>query len=95
MADQRTLLRRANMAYSQFDQFLQEATHQDPESDATLDRDAFYGLYTSWCFVSQNTPQAEPVFWKAMKQRLRPGDRLRMTGPAAADYILNSYQAVV
>ena len=30
-----------------------------------------------------------------MKQRLRPGNKLRMTGPAAADYLLNSYQAVV
>ena len=83
------------MADSQFDQFLQEATCQHPQPDAALDRDAFYGLYTSWCFVSQSTPQAEPVFWKAMKQRLRPGNKLRMTGPAAADYLLNSYQAVV
>lgn len=83
------------MAHSKFDQFLQEATHQDPESDAALEGDAFYGLYTSWCFVSQNTPQTEDVFWEEMSQRLRPGDKLRMKGPAAADYFLNSYQAVV
>jgi hypothetical protein len=95
MADQRTLLRRANVAYSQFDQFLQEATHQDPESDATLDRDAFYGLYTSWCYISHAPPEPEHLFWEAMGQRIGPRHRMRMKGPAAADYILASYPAVV
>jgi hypothetical protein len=84
------------MAHSQFDQFLQEATYQDPGSDTTLEGDAFYGLYTSWCLVTQNSPQTERIFRAAMKERV--GSRrngLRMTGPAAADYFLNSYQAVV
>lgn len=30
-----------------------------------------------------------------MQQRLSPGQQLRMKGPAAADYILNRYQAVI
>ena len=83
------------MAHSQFDQFLQEATYRDPESDVALDGDSLYGLYTSWCFVTQNTPQAEHVFWEAMSQRTGPGDKLRMKGPAAADYILHSYRSLV
>lgn len=83
------------MAQSQFDQFLSEATYKDQESGVTLEGDAFYGLYTSWCCLSHITPQPEHVFWEAMGQRVSPGHKLRMKGPAAADYILNSYQAVV
>jgi len=83
------------MAHSQFDQFLHEATYQDRESDLTLAGDSFYGLYTSWCYVSHRTPQAEHLFWTAMDQRVGPGQCLRMKGPAAADYILSSYPAVV
>jgi hypothetical protein len=83
------------MAQSQFDQFLTEATYQDPETGSTLSRDAFYGLYTSWCSVSQEVQQAEHVFWDAMTKLVGPVHQLRMTGPAAADYILTSYPAVV
>ncbi len=83
------------MAHSQFDQFLREATYPDQESDWTLDADTFYGLYTSWCYVSHRSPQPEHVFWTAMSQRVNPGQCLRMKGPAAADYILCSYPAVV
>ena len=83
------------MAQSPFDQFLSEATYRDQGSDSTLNGDAFYGLYTSWCYVPQNTQQPEHIFCEAMRQRIGPMHRLRMKGPAAADYILNSYQAVV
>lgn len=83
------------MAQSQFEQFLAEATYQDPETVSTLSRDTFYGLYTSWCNVSQETPQAEEVFWEAIPLLVGPDHHLRMTGPAAADYILASYPAVV
>jgi hypothetical protein len=83
------------MAHSQFDQFLKEATYRDRESDPALNGDAFYGLYTSWCYVSQTTRQAEHTFWAAMRNRVSPGQCLKMKGPAAADYILTSYAAVV
>jgi len=83
------------VAHSQFDQFLQEATYVDPDSETTLDADTLYGLYTSWCVLSQRKPHPEHAFWAAMDHRLSPGQRLRMKGPAAADYILTSYQAVV
>lgn len=83
------------MAHSQFDQFLQEATYREYESSSTLDGDSFYGLYTSWCSVSHNTPRTEHTFWAAMKDRVGPGQGLRMKGPAAADYLLTSYPALV
>ena len=83
------------MAHSQFDQFLREATSPDFESDTTLNRDSFYGLYTSWCFLSGHAPQSERAFWAGIGHRVSHGQSLKMKGPAAADYILTSYQAVV
>ncbi|TLM84562.1 hypothetical protein FDW83_07565 [Pseudarthrobacter sp. NamE2] len=83
------------MAHSQFDQFLSEATCPNQESDSTLEGDSFYGLYTSWCCLSGEVPRSEQAFWTAMTQRITPGQCLKMKGPAAADYILYSYQAVV
>ncbi|WP_309484129.1 hypothetical protein [Pseudarthrobacter sp. NS4] len=89
------MLKRAIIAYSQFDQFLQEATYREQESDSTLDGDSFYGLYTSWCSVSHNTPRTEHTFWAAMRHRVGSGHGLRMKGPAAANYILTSNPALV
>ncbi|YCQ22268.1 hypothetical protein M1D93_09380 [Arthrobacter sp. Z1-9] len=83
------------MAYSEFDQFLQESTYRVQESDSSLDGDSLYGLYTSWCSVSHNIPRSEHTFWEAMSHRVGPGQGLRMKGPAAADYILTSYPALV
>ena len=85
------------MAVSHFDRFLNEATAPDQHGGATLKKDQLYGLYTSWCLLNQSTPADAADFWTAMKARhIRPSDsRLRMTGPAAADYILSSYPALV
>lgn len=84
------------MADSQYDQFLQDATTSDPGSEFTLTPDALYGLYTSWCYLTLQEPRPERVFWTAMRRRIGPGvNGLRMKGPAAADYILSSYPALV
>ncbi|MGO4807817.1 hypothetical protein AB4089_22160 [Arthrobacter sp. 2MCAF15] len=85
------------MADSQYDQFLQEATTLDDQSDSVLGQDCLYGLYTSWCFLSQTAPRPEDAFWAAMKEKkIRPGHaHLRMKGPAAADYIVSSYPGLV
>ncbi len=85
------------MADSQYDQFLQEATTPDAASGSVLGRDSLYGVYTSWCFLSRTVPRPEDAFWAAMKKkRIRPGHtRLRMKGPAAADYILSSYPGLI
>lgn len=83
------------MGYSEFDKFLQEATYRELESTSTLDGDSFYGLYTSWCKVTASTLRTEHAFWAAMRDRVGPGQGLRMKGPAAADYILTSHPALV
>ena len=85
------------MADSQYDQFLREATTQDLECGRALGRNRLYGLYTSWCFLSQVAPGPEDAFWTAMKKRRIDPNRtgLRMKGPAAADYILASYPHLV
>lgn len=84
------------MAHSQFDLFLEEATYFDQASDSTLDRDQFFGLYMSWCFINQHVPGPEDTFWAAMEDKM-PGGRkgVRMTGPAAADYIVTTYPELV
>ncbi|MFC4395322.1 hypothetical protein [Arthrobacter sedimenti] len=84
------------MASSQFQQFLHEATTSEPSSDRPLGPDCLYGLYVSWAALHGLTPKPDQAFRAGM---LRCGvdvrnSRLRMTGPAAADYILSSYPAV-
>ena len=85
------------MADSQFDQFLLEATTSDASAMAGVDRDCLYGVYTSWCFLTQSVPRPEDTFWAAMRQkRIRPGRTpLRIKGPAAADYIMATYPGMI
>ncbi|MBT2566972.1 hypothetical protein J7I84_10795 [Arthrobacter sp. ISL-85] len=84
------------MAQLQFDQFLEAATYRDREPGTHLDRDSLYGLYTSWCCVSGQEPEAEHAFWTAIRERVGAGEHLHMKKcPAAADYILASYPPVV
>lgn len=84
------------MAISQFQQFLHEATVFDPATDSTLGSDCLYGLYVSWAELNRLQPKSDQVFRAAMHRcGIDLADsRLRMTGPAAADYILCSYPAV-
>jgi hypothetical protein len=80
------------MTKSHFERFLVEATIPD-ETQHPLGPDCFYGLYTSWCLLHNITPVQDFTFRSAME---RCGidwrtSRRRMIGPAAADYILESY----
>jgi hypothetical protein len=85
------------MANSQYDQFLREATISGIACDPVPGRDCLYGLYTSWCLLSQTAPGPENVFWEAMRKRkIRPGKTpLHIKGPAAVDYILSTYPELV
>ncbi|WP_317616962.1 hypothetical protein [Arthrobacter globiformis] len=60
------------MAVSQFDQFLHDATICDPDAGSTLGRDRLYGLYISWCTITQTRPRRERSFWAAMHRRVDP-----------------------
>lgn len=84
------------MADDLFDVFLRDATAFDPSLGTTIEPDPLFGLYTSWCSITCQQPCTEASFWEAMRQRFRSGPNgLRMKGPAAADYFLNSYPALV
>jgi len=85
------------MGFSKIDRFLSEATTPDQEGDASLRKDQLYGLYTSWCMLNQFAPATAGEFWSEMKsRRIRSSDsRLRMTGAAAADYILATRPVLV
>lgn len=83
------------MATSHFSMFLAEATVPDFDTDCPLSADCLYGLYTSWCFL-QGIEATPDVTFRAAMHRLGidvHNSRLRMIGPAAADYILSSYPA--
>jgi len=81
------------MAASHFTAFLDEATVPDFDTDCPLTADCLYGLYVSWCALQGRDPEPDFTFRAAMHCRGVDvhDSRLRMTGPAAADYILSSY----
>ncbi|MET3812597.1 hypothetical protein [Arthrobacter sp. UYEF3] len=78
--------------------FVQDCIAADTTEDQRLTDDEMYGLYLSWCFLHHLRPATCKSFWAAMsslgfhqrrkskRRYIRPG--LRMTGPAAVDYIL-------
>jgi hypothetical protein len=83
------------MAASHFSTFLAEATVPEFDTDCPMSADCLYGLYVSWCFLNGLEAKPDVTFRAAMH---RAGvdihdSRLRMVGPAAADYILSSYPA--
>ena len=83
------------MATSHFNQFLDEATIAELDTDCPLSADCLYGLYVSWCLLQGLEAKPDATFRAAMH---RCGvdiydSRLRMVGPAAMDYILASYPA--
>ena len=83
------------MTSTHFDRFLRESLITERETDAGLGKDELYGLYTSWCLLHEIAPVDDISFRSAMERRgvdLR-NSRRRMTGAAAADYILASYPA--
>jgi hypothetical protein len=82
------------MATSHFEQFLLKATVPD-DAHCPLGPDCLYGLHTSWCLLQHINPAPDITFRAAMHRRgiRRRNSRLRMTGLAAADYILASYPA--
>ncbi|GAB2736282.1 hypothetical protein ACX801_12710 [Arthrobacter bambusae] len=89
------------MTPPQISQFLQDCIIKDDTNDSGLDADVFYGLYISWCSLHRKIPLPDHAFRTALrlagfvKEKDGKGKKgvfqgLRMTGPAAVDYILNS-----
>ncbi len=93
------------MSTSNYGHFLSDCIAVDPGEDQVLAEDEMYGLYVSWCALRQQAAEPSREFWTAMSSLghterhrtdngyVRPG--LRMTGPAAVDYILASRPSLV
>lgn len=98
-------LRIAHMTTSQYARFISDCIAADGGEDHGLAEDAMYGVYISWCALDRQPPQSSTAFWTAMsdlglherrrisRRYIRPG--LRMTGPAAVDYVLASRPSMV
>jgi hypothetical protein len=83
---------------SHFDRFLSEAIAVDREAGAGLGPDALYGLYTSWCLMTDAHTATARALFKALKDRhgiSSSNNALAMTGPAARNYILASAPNVI
>lgn len=87
------------MTSPQISSFLQDCVVKDDTADDVMDLDTAYGLYISWCVLNRKIPVPDHTFRTALHlEGIRPRKRggthilpgLRMTGPAATDYILNS-----
>jgi hypothetical protein len=86
------------MTTTDYARFLTTCISADPDLDEGLADDELYGVYISWCLLQRLRPEPSEAFWTAMRDLgirdprwgsrglIRPG--LRMTGPAAVDYIL-------
>lgn len=93
------------MTTMNYGHFLSDCIAVDPGEDQELAEDEMYGLYVSWCALRQQPAESSRKFWTAMSslghterhridsRYVRPG--LRMTGPAAVDYILSSRPSLV
>lgn len=77
---------------SHFEAFLSQAVDEGRDTEAGLDPDELYGLYTSWCLLNNEDPRPPESLWQALKaHRIKPADNhLGMKGQAAADYIISS-----
>ena len=88
------------MTSRDFTCFITDCIAADAAGDPGLTEDEMYGVYISWCGLRSLRPEPCGEFWAAMsglglserrrvnRRYVRPG--LRMTGPAAVDYILSS-----
>lgn len=93
------------MENGDYARFVQDCIAADTLDDHMLTEDQLFGVYLSWCALLAQTPESCESFWAAMS-RLGVHERrgkdhryirrgLRMTGPAALDYILASQPSLV
>ncbi|MFK0009731.1 hypothetical protein ACIQTZ_22030 [Paenarthrobacter sp. NPDC090520] len=88
------------MTKTHISSFLADSVYFEEDTEEGLDSDALYGLYISWCRLGNKIPAPDSVFAADVQAagltfldrdgiRVYPG--LRMVGPAARDYVMNSF----
>ncbi len=92
------------METSDYARFIHDCIAADTFDDHELTEDQIYGVYLSWWWLDGQPPGPCESFWATMS-RLGVHERrgshhyivpgLRMTGPAALDYILASRTSLV
>lgn len=92
------------METSDYTRFIQDCIAADTARDQGLTEDQLYGVYLSWCHLGQRPAASYESFQSAMSKLglSRRQDnhcyiwpKLRMTGPAAVDYILASQPSLL
>jgi hypothetical protein len=88
------------METSDYTRFIRDCIAANAAEDKGLSEDQLYGVYLSWCGMNRQVPTSCESFSLAMSElgltsRRQNNHRciwsgLRMTGPAALDYILTS-----
>lgn len=88
-------MQEATMTKTPLEDFLTECVTADPDGDG-LSVEELYGLYLSWCGLEDVAPVGGREFsagLRAAKVRTEHRGRrcpgLRMTGPAACDYLIH------
>jgi hypothetical protein len=93
------------METSDYARFIQDCVAAGTAEDHGLTDDQLYGVYVSWCGLDGQPAACCEAFRAAMayfglhaklqnnRRNIWPG--LRMTGPAALDYILTSRPSLV
>lgn len=71
------------MNMSHFEVVLAQSNHEERDNEAGLSPDELYGLYTNWCLLHNEEPQAPAALWAALKaHRITPArNRLVKKGP--------------
>ncbi|MDQ0867847.1 hypothetical protein QFZ70_000320 [Arthrobacter sp. V1I9] len=93
------------METSEYTRFIKDCIAADTAKETGLTEDQLYGVYLSWCGLHRQPPTTCESFSTEMAnlglsarrqdnhRTIWPG--LRMTGPAALDYILTSQPSLV
>lgn len=91
------LIESGGVSTTHFDDFVRDAINSDPGSERGLDAEELFGLYTSWCLLTECPQESAEAFWRALEVRgIIPGrNTVAMTGQAATDYILSSAPGLV
>lgn len=85
------------MSHPHHEVFLKQAIDEEGDAEAGLGPDELYGVYTSWCLLNSEEPQAAEALLEARKAHcIKPtNNHVGMKRPAATDYIIASAPGLI